>query len=174
MIASRPLRWALAATLLSSAGVALLPDDEVAPPTRASAAPAAGPVPATRQAAAAVDPGPKTWPRVVLRNAPPPLPRLRPEALAAWGDARPPALAPTAAAAASAPPPEPPPPWTLIGLVEEGGSVSALLLEGPNTRLVRAGDALDGRWRVEAIAGRRVTLARSDGSARHVLNFKPT
>lgn len=171
---SRRLRWALAAAVAATVAVAWLPDDEVAPPrAAASSRPRAAPT-----AAGAASAGVGAWPARPVRVAAARRDDPAPNALAAWGDPRGRSPAAVAAAtatvsvapAASGPPA---PDCTLVGLVEDGGRVSALLLSGTATLVVGAGDAVDANWRVEAIAGRSVTLSTADRAHRTVLNFKP-
>lgn len=72
------------------------------------------------------------------------------------------------APAPSAPVPEalPPPPWRLIGRVDDGSAPRALLATPQQLLVVAAGDAIEGRWRVELIGTEVVELrALASGQA---------
>ncbi len=72
-------------------------------------------------------------------------------ALAAWS-APPPPAPPAAPQAAPARPKAPPFPYQWIGQLDDGDTVQALLSSPQRSFGVRAGDVLDGRWRVERLA----------------------
>jgi len=140
---------ALLATLGASAWVAVLPDEEapvVADALARPAEPAALPGPAGLASAPAAVPRPReAWGAV---------PRA---ALAAWS-------APAAAAprpAASAPVRQAPPkfPYAWIGRLDDSGDVQALLSNAERRFGARAGDVLDGRWRIERVAATRLQLS---------------
>lgn len=84
-------------------------------------------------------------------------PEPRPQALLAWGP--PPAPPPPPqmpAAAGGAPPPDFPYRW--IGRLDDG-EVAQALLSGPQRSIgARAGDILDGRWRVDRVDSTRLEL----------------
>jgi hypothetical protein len=106
---------------------------------------------------------------------------IPPTATAAWADPRqepPEALRKAAIVAqvpaASAPAVAPPlPAYALVGLVEDGPVVRALLVLGPKTVVVGAGETLEGPWRVESVSNQTVTLRTQDGAFRQILKFKP-
>lgn len=64
------------------------------------------------------------------------------------------------------PPPLPPPPapkapplpFTYLGQMEDGGSIALFLGRAQNTLIVRAGDLIDGVYRVEEIVPTRATF----------------
>lgn len=151
----RPLLFgaALLATLAATWWAATL-EDEVAPVagrpgavspgaatmrgTAATGTPTAR-VPAAAPAALAVSRAP--WPdegRVLMAGTAPPVPVVQ---------APPP------------PPPEaalPPLPFRFAGLIEERGQRSVVLLEGREVRILRAGERIDQRYRVDRITPTRV------------------
>lgn len=181
--AHRRLALALAATLALCAWIAVRDgEDEVLPagatprPSTHAGSPAA-PSSQTRRlvpaaalpplaAVAAIDPAARSrWPA------------LDREAAAAWGlpPAAPVASAPSRVAgrvAASAPAAAPPPPpvvapvrpaappfgYALIGNLEQGGRWTALLGNAQRGLAVRAGDVVDGQWRVEQVLPAGVDL----------------
>jgi hypothetical protein len=184
---SKPVRWALGLTLLGTAAVSFLPDDEATPagaqrPAGAAAATrsqrtAPGPATALTRAAAALPAGWPAGPQARDEGDPRHLPA---PALAAWSESpsrKDAAVVARAASAVVAPPPvvvqRPQAPYRLIGLVEEGGVVRALLLADQKTLVVAAGEAIDTQWRVESIVGREVTLRTLDGTDSQTLSFKP-
>jgi len=162
----------LAATLAATVWLALSPEDEAVVATagtRRDAAP---------RAAAASAPAAKTsassWPiRLVAQPreawAPPADPLF-----AAWSPPPPPPPPP-----AQPPPPPPPPrapnfPYQLMGRMEEGG-VAQALLSGPLRSFgVRAGDVIDGQWRVEQVGATGVKLVWIPGGLPQTLSFKPS
>jgi hypothetical protein len=133
---------ALGGTVAASVGLALQPDvaPEIVTP-RAAIARAAAPI---------VGPAPAPAPRAAW-------PEPRPQALLAWGPPpAPPAPARPASAPGSAPPPEFPYRW--IGRLDDG-DVAQALLSGPQRSIgARAGDVLDGRWRVDRVDTSRLEL----------------
>lgn len=74
-------------------------------------------------------------------------------ALAAWSPPKPP-TPPPAPQAAPPKPQAPPFPFQWIGRLDDGESPQALLSGTHRSFGVRAGDVLEGRWRVERIASR--------------------
>jgi hypothetical protein len=64
----------------------------------------------------------------------------------------PPPLPPPAPAA----PVAPPLPFRYSGMLEDGGAPAAFLASGEQIRVVRAGDVLDGRYRVTALSRSRI------------------
>ncbi len=143
------LGTALLATLGASAWVAVLPDGDepvVVDAVARLAQPASRPGPAGLDAA----PAAVARPREAWGTAPR-------AALAAWS-------APAAAApkpAASAPVRLPPPkfPYAWIGRLDDSGDVQALLSNAERSFGARAGDVLDGRWRIERVAATRLQLS---------------
>jgi hypothetical protein len=71
-------------------------------------------------------------------------------------------LPPAAAAAASAPPEKPPLPafpYRWIGqLTDEQGATVTLLASSQRSLGARAGDVVDGNWRIKAVADDRVDI----------------
>ncbi|KAI5915498.1 hypothetical protein [Thauera sp. 2A1] len=153
----RPLLFgaALLATLAATWWAAMLENTVAPPATRPGAA-----SPATRGAATSA---------AALRT---PIARARgaaPAALAvsrhAWpaeggtlmASSAPPA--PVVQAPPPAPPPEaglPPLPFRFAGLIEERGERSVVLLEGREVRILRAGERIDERYRVDRITPTRI------------------
>jgi hypothetical protein len=138
---------ALAVTLGLTAWLAAQPDDvpvvaPVVPKSRAAMATLA-----TMAAAAVVPPSHSE------RTA---WPEPEPSTLAAWSAPAAPALAPAASAPKRAS--APPFPYKWIGRLEDGESTQALL-SGPQRSFgARAGEVLDGRWRIDQVAGSRLQL----------------
>lgn len=86
-------------------------------------------------------------------------------------------LRPAAAASGSAGPavaPAPPFPYALIGRIEDGGAVHALLGGAQRTLGVRAADVIDGQWRVDEIGAAGLTLTWLPGGQRQTLAFRPS
>lgn len=82
-------------------------------------------------------------------------PEPDPEALAAWSAPAPP---PPPAAPAPQRPVAPPFPYKWIGRLDDGQAAQALL-SGPQRSFgARAGEVLDGRWRIERIAASHLEL----------------
>ena len=84
-------------------------------------------------------------------------------ALAAWEPPAAPPAPPVAAApppppAAPAPPSAPPFPYRWIGTLQDEAGVRALLASDQRSLGAAAGDTVDGDWRVERIAERRIDL----------------
>jgi len=104
-------------------------------------------------------------PRPIRAAAPPPAPAGRerqdwpepePAALAAWS--APVTLAPPPAASMPQRPVAPPFPYKWIGRLDDGEAVQALL-SGPQRSFgARAGEVLDGRWRIEKVAASQMEL----------------
>lgn len=164
----------LLATLAGSAWLATQEDEDAVALARELAP--RGPVPASRGLVATV-----TWP-------PPPAARAS-EAWAfdaqqalAWSapptPAAPPpvAVAPPAPAAAvvAATPQAPPFPYLLIGRIEEGRSVHALLSGPAQTLGVKVEDVIDGQWRVDSIDGRGLAITWLPGGLRQTVLFRPS
>ena len=109
-----------------------------------------------------------------------PLPSDAPRDPAAWGPLAPPAalawgvapLLPPAAPTPPAPPAPPPLPYTLIGRIDDGGVARAYLAGPRMTVAVKAGDALDGPWRVVAVDDDGVEIAWTAGDGRQRLNYR--
>ena len=117
------------------------------------------------------------WPRPAAVRASDPWPFDA--ALArAWVPAPPPAPAVTRAAplaqTAPAVPQAPPFPYTLIGRIEDGSQVHALLGSPLRTLGVKVQDVIDGQWRVEAISASSLTLTWLPGGQRQDLPFRPS
>ncbi len=139
---------ALLLTLAATGWLALQPDEQAEPAVAALGPPAETRRP-SRPAPAA---SPRATPARPLSAWGPPAPG----ALVAWSAPAAAPAPPAASAAARTPPPRFP--YTWIGRVDDGAQVQALL-NGPQRSFgVRAGEVLDGRWRVEAIAATRLRL----------------
>ena len=132
---------ALAATLGLTAWLATRPDEAVAPVAPVAVRPrpvidAAAPV-STRSPRSA-------WPEA------------DPAALAAWSAPAPPSAPPSASAPSR--PVAPPFPYKWIGRLDDGQAAQALL-SGPQRSFgARAGEVLDGRWRIERVAATKLEL----------------
>lgn len=163
----------LAATLAATVWLALSPEDETVVATagtRRDVAPraAAASTPAAKAASSS------SWP---IRLVAQPREAWEPPAdplFAAWSPPPPPPPPP-----APPPPPPPPPrapnfPYQLMGRMEEGG-VAQALLSGPLRSFgVRAGDVIDGQWRVEQVGATGVKLVWIPGGLPQTLSFKPS
>lgn len=77
--------------------------------------------------------------------------------LLAWSAPAAPAAAPTPPALAQKPP-TPPFPYRWIGRLDDGSTPQVLLAGAQRSFGARAGDVLDGRWRIDAIAGAQLQL----------------
>ncbi len=108
-----------------------------------------------------------------------PWPEVAPSALAAWQAPAPAAPTPTPLPAPSAQPPLPAPPqappfpYQLIGRLSQAGQVQALLGSEQRSLAVRAGDTIDGQWRVQAIGDDSLELLWLPGPLPQTLRFKP-
>jgi hypothetical protein len=152
------LRATLAATVLTSAGLALWPTDEpeaLLPVARLR--PATDSLPRTEPTAAAASLGSVTASSAAqLPTRPADWPEPPATALAAWQAAPPPPPRPLAKApptAAAAAPARPAFPYRWIGQLDDGGPPQVLLASQQRSVAVRLGATLDDRWR----------LLRSDG-----------
>lgn len=145
---------ALALTLAATAYVTLQPDAEE--PVVATALPAARPV--LRQTAA--PPAAPATSSLRRRG----WTVLTPEALSAWAPPPPPRTAATAGPRSPEPAPEPPRPkppafpYRWIGSLEQDGVLTAMLDGAQRSLGARAGQVLDGQWRVERISENRIDL----------------
>ncbi|MCX2864105.1 hypothetical protein OOZ63_19950, partial [Paucibacter sp. PLA-PC-4] len=97
--------------------------------------------------------------------------------LAAWGPPPPPPAPPPA----PAPPPEAAPapvapafPYQLIGRLEEGGVSQALLSAGNRSLNAKAGDVIDGQWRVERVGPNGLGLLWLPGQQSQTITFRPS
>ncbi|MCU7370616.1 hypothetical protein PEC18_06920 [Paucibacter sp. O1-1] len=97
--------------------------------------------------------------------------------LAAWGPPPPPPAPPPA----PAPPPEAAPapvapafPYQLIGRLEEGGVSQALLSAGNRSLNAKAGDVIDGQWRVERVGPNGLGLLWLPGQQPQTITFRPS
>lgn len=171
MTLSPSLRGALLATLSLTAVLALQPDDDAATavPVRrtANAAPSAAKTARTTTE--------RAWPSPPSASGTLQWSGLPRPALAAWGPPAPPPAPPVNAAPAGPVIPQAPAfPYTLIGRLEESG-VSRALLAGPvRTIDARAGDLIDGQWRVDAVLPDGVQITWMPGGQRQILNYRPT
>jgi hypothetical protein len=163
------LGGALVATLAATAWVATRPEEDTpvaAAPVRRPAVAASAPVAAAASA-----------PQVGTRQ---PWADVKPEQLAAWQPPPPPPPPPAPPPAAPAPPPPPvapPAPYQMIGRVIEGEGAKAVevaLLSGPNKAVsAKAGDVIDGQWRVEQVTGDGVRLTWLPGQLPQNIVFRP-
>ncbi len=165
------LALALAATVAATLWTAQL-DEEGADAAAALVAPtarramASGPA-AAASAPAAADP----WGVPAER---PPWPEPLQVQLQAWGQpAPPPAPVRTGPPAPPAPPQAPPLPYQLIGRIEADDGRPQAILAGSNGSLLqlRAGDLIDGQWRVEALTPDAVRLLWLPGQQPLTLSF---
>lgn len=171
----RPMWVALLATLSAAAWLAMQDDEaggvELA---RSSRADGVVPVPARRPAAKAAP----DWPRTPAMRGSEPWPFDTAQALSWVPRAPPPPPAPPPAAPAPpavAPAPQAPPfPYTLIGRIEDGGIVHALLGGADRTLGVKAQDVIDGQWRVDTIGASNVSLTWLPGGQQKTLSFRPS
>ena len=95
--------------------------------------------------------------------------------------------------AAWAPPPPPPPPkavvappappaapvapafpYQLIGRLVEGDQATALLASPSRSLAAKAGDVVDGQWRVDQVTERGLTLTWLPAKLNQTISFKPT
>lgn len=94
-----------------------------------------------------------------LRRSPPERVQADPFAQRSWD------MAARDEARRNAPPPPPPPapkapplPYTYLGKAIEGGKLTVFLSRGENTYIARAGDTLDGAYRVERLDDRAIVF----------------
>jgi hypothetical protein len=161
-----PRQQALGAALLATLGLTLWlamsgdADAPVGPAPRRQAAPA----PSGLAAAPALAEAPASTP-ASAGVARPPWPELSEAALAAWSAPAAPVAAPAAAAPAHRVAPAAPAAvapqfgYTLIGSLQQAGGWSALLAGPQHSVAVRAGDIVDGQWRID-----QITPAGVDGT----------
>lgn len=98
----------------------------------------------------------------------------------AWSAPPPPAPPPAVAVALPAPvapavataPQAPPFPYALIGRIEEGPAVHALLSGPTQTLGVKVQDVIDSQWRVDAIDARGLALTWLPGGLRQTVSFR--
>lgn len=158
------LRWMAAATLAVATWLALQPDAE---PAAARALPTVATAPTKV-------PQVKPWPQPHRSAAMLEWPLVAPSAVAAW-EPPPLPLAPKAVASAASSAPEAPPfPYTWIGRLEERGVSRALLAGATRTIDAKAGDLIDGQWRVESVRPDGLQLVWVPGGVRQSLNYSPT
>lgn len=138
----------------------------LAAPTRAASRPAA-------QAASAAP----AW--SLAERAP--WPEASGTQLAAWSPPPPPPPPPPPVAAAPVapvdpgPPPAPPFPYQLIGRMEEAGApAQALLASGNRSLSAKAGDVIDGQWRVDSVGPSGLALTWLPGQQTQTLTFRPS
>ncbi|MCV2370560.1 hypothetical protein [Roseateles oligotrophus] len=95
---------------------------------------------------------------------------------AAWAPPPPPP-APKQVAAAPAPPPVPVAPafpYQLIGRLVEGDQAQALLAGPVRSLAVKAGDVIDGQWRVDHVTERGLSLTWLPAKLNQTISFKPS
>ncbi len=178
---SRPLQWVLGASVVATAVVALLPDDEAAPAVaRAPAPPRLLPVvPApvavrwpSADVADAID-------ATAASDARADWPAVSSLALQAWGmpapaPPTPPAAPPPSRLAELAAPQAPPFPYTLIGRIDDERGPQ-LLLSGPlKTIAARVADVIDGQWRVDAVESGSATVTWLPGALPQIVTYLPS
>lgn len=119
------------------------------------------------------------WPSPPAEAVRPVWPVADASALAAWGPPPAPTAPPAAAhsiAEEDIPPvPQAPPlPYTLIGRLEDGGQVMALIAGPTRTLSVRTGDILDEQWRIDSIQSNAVTLTWLPANVIQTLAYRPS
>lgn len=171
MTLSPTLRWALLATLAISAVLAFQPDEGAATavPVRRAVASTVVPMKTTRPVAE------RSWPTPPAASGTLQWSETPKAALAAWGPPAPPPPPPAKLEPMGPVIPQAPAfPYTLIGRMEEAGVSRALLLGPVRTIDARAGDLIDGQWRVDAVLPEGVQLTWMPGGQRQTLNYRPT
>lgn len=108
-----------------------------------------------------------------------PWPEASGSQLAAWSPPPPPPPPPAAplqaAVVDTGPPPAPPFPYQLIGRLEEGGvPAQALLASGNRSLSAKAGDVIDGQWRVDSVGPSGLALTWLPGQQTQTLTFRPS
>ncbi len=177
MNAAKPLtrvQWALAlalgATVAACLWAAQLPDVDDGATDLAT-------VPSRRAPSAAA-----SAPETLLRWTMAPReswPETEPAALAAWQPPPPPVPTPSPVPAQASPPPPPPPPqappfpYQLIGRLSQAGQTQALLGSDQRSLAVKAGDTIDGQWRVQSVGDDSLELLWLPGPQPQTLRFKP-
>ncbi|UDF35973.1 UNVERIFIED_ORG: hypothetical protein LHJ69_02560 [Shinella sp. XGS7] len=137
--------------------------------------------PAPRPATPAVSttaPAPAPAPAWTLAERAP-WPEASGSQLAAWSPPPPPPPPPAAplqaAVVDTGPPPAPPFPYQLIGRLEEGGvPAQALLASGNRSLSAKAGDVIDGQWRVDSVGPSGLALTWLPGQQTQTLTFRPS
>lgn len=161
------LAVAVAATLWA----AQLEDAAEAPGVALAAVPTAKPRAAPSPVASAPA-APPAW-EAAARE---PWPEASGAQLAAWMPPPPPPApaAPPVQAQPPAAPVAPPFPYQLIGRLEEGGQHLALLT-GPNRSLsAKAGDVIDGQWRVDRVEPSGLALTWLPAQQAQNISFRPS
>jgi hypothetical protein len=122
-------------------------------------------------------PPPAAWPRAPVARSREPWP-FEVSRTRAWSVPTAAATAPrgSVATAPSAPslPQAPMFPYALIGRIDDGSTVHALLSGSQRTLGVRLHDVIDGQWRVDAIGSRDMTLTWLPGGLSQTLAFRPS
>ncbi len=162
---TRRLAFAVAATLAATVWAAVQDGGAGAEPASASAPPTHRAPPATQAAVA-----PAAWPEPPSAEARPAWRDAQPQGLAGWGPPPPAAPPPAPSPAAPAPPQPPEFPYTLIGRLDDG-QPQALLAGRTRSFGAKAGDVIDGDWRVETVDPDGVTLTWLPGAITRTLNF---
>ncbi len=172
-VSPRQLAWsvALAVTVAATLWAAQMEEGDVgvtpapakARPARQPSAPA--PLPPTL---------PTNW--APVERAPWPAP---PQAqLAAWAPPAPPPAPPAPPSLGVRDEPQAPVapsfPYQLIGRLEEGGVSRALLSGGSRSLSAKAGDVIDGQWRVEQVGPSGLSLIWLPGQQPQTINFRPS
>lgn len=94
---------------------------------------------------------------------------------AAWAPPPPPPPPKISAAPSTPPPPMAPPfPYQLIGRLVEGQQAQGLLASATRSLAVRAGDVIDGQWRVDQVNERGVNLTWLPAQLPQIIAFRPT
>lgn len=166
----------LALTLAATLWLTLSPDDEAAtaqPVAGERRAPAAQAVAGRKPAAATAEALVATNWAAVKREA-----WTVPDNayFAAWAPPPPPP-APKQVAAPPAPPAAPVAPafpYQLIGRLVEGDQATALLAGSSRSLAVKAGDVVDGQWRVDQVTERGLNLTWLPAKLNQTISFKPS
>jgi len=187
MNARRGIWAALAVTLAAVAWTSAIEGDDeavaVRPARNAGASVAAKSADAERRAAPpakaqrASAEEPRAWPTPPADAQRPSWAALDRQAARAWS---PPPLPPPApsvsreAAAAANEPVMPPVPYTLLGRLDDGAQPMALIAGAQRTYSAKAGDVLDGAWRVESVGPQGVALVWLPGMRSLQLTYRPS
>ena len=182
--------FTLAATVWAAMQPTELADtaDAAPPPIHQAVSDSPGKAPNPRslheRAASAPAAHPLSWPDSSHLDARSPWRAALPQGASAWSGL-PPALAPAPTApvappapaiavavaiAAAAPPPVPAFPYQLIGRLDDGVP-QALLSDTSRSFGVKAGDAIDGQWRVDSVEAQSITVTWLRTGARKTLSF---
>lgn len=159
-------RWIILGGLLTATVAAgMLADDE--PPAAKGKKKPAGPAAVTKSGGEGREPGraPRTvaleFPALAALAAPPEELVIDPFRSKSWYVAPPPPPPPK--------PKAPPLPFQYLGKVVEGGEIKVFLAQQGKHLIARAGDAIDGVYTVEEVAGGRMTFLYQPLNERQIL-----